>query len=107
MIEKRVSSLNAERHRIPVVPLEQTRQVNVADFRQAVLCRFQVLSRNSPISSEVEPGGRPPWLQKRSIISLAPMPILSEMRECLQDQRGIPSRQQRPQHVFGHTTGRL
>src|SRR4029450_2969382 len=107
MIEKRVSSLNAERHRIPVVPLEQTRQVHVADFRQAVLYRFQVLSHNGPISCEIESGGCPPWLQKRAIVSLAPMPILSEMSECLQDQRRISMRQQRPQHVFGHTIGCL
>src|SRR5262249_36952609 len=68
MIEERVSSLNAERHRISVVPLEQTRQVNVTDFRQAVPCRLQVLRHNSPISCEVEPSGCPPWLQKRSIV---------------------------------------
>src|SRR4029450_12561373 len=107
MIEKRVSSLNAERHRIPVVPLEQTRQVNVADFRQAILYRFQVLSHYSPISCNIESGRCPPWLQKRSIVSLTPMPILAGMRESLQDHRGISIRQQRPQHVFDHTTGRL
>src|SRR5207302_4032943 len=82
-------------------------QVNMADFRQAVLCRFQALSHHSPIGGNIESGGLPPWLQKRSIVSLAPISILSEMRECLQDQRGISIRQQCPQHVCGYTTGRL